>query len=145
MISLSQGYELNAFLRPQITEWYARPFAGTLGFSLFVSKPTEGKGIRGHILFEEKFWFEFPGFFQTCQKKRTILWGIPEVLEISHQEFSFHLDFPSRISGIVTWMLCFSRKFINFYIIYVFPRRFSYVPFVLVRSFRNFLVWWKHP
>ena len=70
MITLSQGYELNAFLRPQITEWYARPFAGALGFYLFVSKPTEGKGIQGRILFEEKFWFNFPGFFQTVFKKK---------------------------------------------------------------------------
>ena len=145
MITLSQGYELNAFLRPQITEWYARPFAGTLGFSLFVSKPTEGKGIRGHILFEEKFWFEFPGFFQTFQKKTTILWGIPEFLEVSHQELQLHFAFPSRVSGIDGWMLSFSWNFNNFRIIYLFPRKFPYVPFVFVGSFRIFLAQWKRP
>ena len=105
-----------------------------------------GKESRAAFCLKKNSGLTFRDFFKQFAKKKNIfLWGIPEFLEISYQELQFHFAFPFRVSGIDGWMLSFSWNFNNFRIIYLFPRKFPYVPFVFVGSFRIFLVQWKRP
>ena len=94
MISLPECDKFNACLRLHFTERCARLFGGALCSFSFVLKPYWEERNEGALSIWWKILVEFLGFYLYFQKKRTILWGIPEFFEILTRNFRSILFFP---------------------------------------------------